>query len=92
MLKLKPSFLFKQKRGNGLGGSSVYELFLLVNEYRIALSIWQKKTDIGGEKRLYAGRKKGGVRKFHGATGDRCRELYPVSHSHMTLYRLIEID
>ena len=32
MLKLKPSFLFKQNRGNDVGGPSVYVLLLLVNE------------------------------------------------------------
>ena len=75
-----------------MGGPSVYVLLLLVSEKRTALSLWQGRRELGWKARQNAGRKKGGVKRHHGAaSGDRCAETLLLGHDLVVIHRLIEM-
>ena len=90
MLKLKPSFLFKQKRGSGVGGSSVFMLLSLVNKETVLGLVIGQKLGRQGD-RMNSGRKKAATENCHGAARIRHAKSFPVSHDLMVNTDLIEL-
>ena len=57
------------------------------------MSLWHGRTKLARKVRLYVGKEKGGVREMPWELRPESDmlKLYPVSHSHMVIHRLIEM-